>query len=129
MVTVETSEEHVDILIERNNAVEQVADEMTNEIVENVTNAEGKKTKIRRGKGKKLIKMTLNDVLEVSCWDPDDLEQWRQWSSDETRDLDAVYPGIRVYNIHTHCRQVIIKAKKHSNGGYQIIETLVKDHR
>lgn len=81
----------------------------------------------------KLKKLTLNDLLEVSCWNPDNFSQWEKWQKEEAESIQKgedvkPYPGVRRYDIQLHCSQYVIRARKHRNGGYQIIDFISQAH-
>lgn len=82
---------------------------------------------------KKLKKLTLNDLLEASCWDPDNFPQWEKWNQEQSAAVQKgedvkPYPGVRRYDIQLHCTQYVIRARKHSNGGYQILDFIQQAH-
>src|SRR5690606_19345815 len=90
------------------------------------TEVDGSRVKPTNTK-KKLKKLTLNDLLEVSCWNPDNFSQWEKWNKEQANSVQKgedvkPYSGVRRYDIQLHCTQYVIRARKHSNGGYQILD-------
>lgn len=88
-------------------------------------------TDVKKPKFKKFKKLTVNDLLDRACWNPENFEEFQAWLRE--RNINPAsdikkYQGVRLYDIQLHCTQFVIRARAHENGGYQIFDFIEKDH-
>lgn len=76
----------------------------------------------------------LKELLDLSCWNPADWEDYQKWSqqqrlaSGNDYSTEEIYHGWRLFNIQLHCKEVVVRAKLGKDGYYVIDKIMISEH-